>query len=67
MENLLINQYALYSLIFSQLLNGGLHENICTINPAIMENTEWLIVEVHTSLINLKLSDMMYHYASLCF
>ena len=39
-------------------------ENISTINPAITENTECLIVEVRTSFIDLKVgvSLDLYHY-----
>ena len=41
-------------------------KSVSTIKPAIMENTEYLIGEVHASFINLKVGislDHVYHYA----
>ena len=45
-------------------------KNISTINPAIMENTEYSIGKVHSLFINLKWVCpliMAYHYASFHF
>ena len=42
-------------------------KSISTINPAITENTECLIVKVCTSFINLKLGVSLDHGVSLCF
>ena len=42
-------------------------KSICTINPAIMENTECLIVKAHASFINLKVGVSFDHDVSLCF
>ena len=57
------HQYTLYSLVFSPLhsiINREKHKSISTINPAIMENMEQRIVEVHPLI-------MVYHYALICF
>ena len=41
--------------------------SISTINPAITENTECLIIKAHLSLINLKVGVLLDHDALLCF
>ena len=42
-------------------------KSICTINPAITENTECMIVKVHVSFIDLKVSVLLVslHFISL--
>ena len=42
-------------------------KSISTINPAIIENMEWSIVEVCASFINLKVGTSLDHGVSLCF
>ena len=49
-----VSQYALYSIIFSSVINRELHESISTIKPAISENTECTIIKVHTPVIDIK-------------
>ena len=42
-------------------------KSISSVNSAIMENTECLIVKVCTTFINLKMCVSLGHSASLCF
>jgi len=42
-------------------------KNISAINPAIMENTEYSIVIVHSLFINIKVGVSLDHGISLCF
>ena len=55
---------------FQSVINWEQHENISTINPAIMENTECLIVKSRTPIIAIKVGvwfNTVYHYASFRF
>ena len=65
-----VSQYASYSLIYSPLhsvINENSMKSISTINPAITENTECLIIEACTLVINLKVGVSLYHGVSLPF
>ena len=42
-------------------------KNISSLNPAIMDNAECLIVKVHAPIINQKVGMSLSHNVSLCF
>jgi len=52
---------------YAALLVENSMKSISTINPVITQNTEYSIVKVHSSFIDLKLGVLLDHGVSLCF
>ena len=62
MENPLASTICIYS--FSAHYAVKSMKSIPTVNPAIMENKEWLIVKAHTPVIDIKVGVSMYRFTS---
>ena len=64
-----ISQYASYLFIFSPLQMENSMKSIFTINPAIIESMECLIIRTLTQMIDLKVGVLLdlYRYASFRF